>query len=93
MFFRCQNLKGVLKAKILEKKDSPRKVMVILGRPGGMRRMPGREKEMGSEASQRQAEDFQGGWGGGGPPLGALNPPPTEGGAKRARSIATSLKN
>ena len=25
------------------------------------------------------AENFQGGWGGGGPPLGVFNPPPTEG--------------
>ena len=27
------------------------------------------------------------------PPWGEFNPPPTEGGAKRAKSIATSLKN
>ena len=36
-------------------------------------------------ASQRWAEIFRGGWGGGGPPLGVFNPPPTEGGAGRAR--------
>ena len=33
------------------------------------------------------------GWAAVHPPRGGFNPPPTEGGAKRARSIATSLKN
>ena len=42
------------------------------------------------ELDHRRAKS---GWAAVHPPRGGFNPPPTEGGAKRARSIATSLKN